>query len=278
MSAITPETIAVGHKRESSASNPAYDMSEWYDSRFYKLGLLPILGMAVFWIWFQRTYAYSHGMDSMEPEFDQIWMGLWRFQMILWPTMAALYWGWLWKTRSTREELASLTVKQEIKRYFYFLMWLGVYLFGVYWGSSFFTEQDASWHQVIIRDTSFTPSHIPLFYGSFPMYIIMGVSMYIYASTRLPLYNKTTSFPLVMVIAGPIMSLPNVGLNEWGHAFWFMEELFSAPLHWGFVVLAWAGLFQGGLATQIIARFSNLLDVQWNKQSRVILDNVVKAA
>ncbi|SFU74002.1 hypothetical protein SAMN05216417_12151, partial [Nitrosospira multiformis] len=45
MSAITPETIAVGHKRESSASSRAYDMSEWYDSRFYKLGLLPILGI-----------------------------------------------------------------------------------------------------------------------------------------------------------------------------------------------------------------------------------------
>ena len=29
------------------------------------------------------------------------------------------------------------------------------------------------------------------------------------------------------------------------------------------------------LAVQIIARFSNLMDVQWNKQSRVILDNVV---
>ena len=129
---------------------------------------------------------------------------------------------------------------------------------------------------MIIRDTSFTPSHIPLFYGSFPMYIIMGVSMYIYASTRLPIYNKATSFPLVMVIAGPIMSLPNVGLNEWGHAFWFMEELFSAPLHWGFVVLAWAGLFQGGLAVQIISRYSNMVDVQWNKQSRVIMDNVVK--
>ena len=41
MSAITPETIAVGHKRESSASSRAYDMSEWYDSRFYKLGLMP---------------------------------------------------------------------------------------------------------------------------------------------------------------------------------------------------------------------------------------------
>ena len=30
------------------ASSPAYDMSEWYDSRWYKLGLLSVLGMAVF--------------------------------------------------------------------------------------------------------------------------------------------------------------------------------------------------------------------------------------
>src|SRR5665647_2968518 len=58
------------------------------------------------------------------------------------------------------------------------MMWLGVYLFGVYWGGSFFTEQDASWHQVIIRDTSFTPSHVVVFYGSFPMYIVCGVASY----------------------------------------------------------------------------------------------------
>ncbi|HEU4854526.1 MAG TPA: methane monooxygenase/ammonia monooxygenase subunit C, partial [Nitrosospira sp.] len=45
--------------------------------------------------------------------------------------------------------------------------------------------------------------------------------------------------------------------------------------HWGFVVLAWAALFAGGVAVQIIARFSNLLDVQWNNQSRAILDDVV---
>lgn len=68
----------------------------------------------------------------MEPEFEQIWMGLWRFQMMLWPTLAVIVWGWVWKTRDTREQLASLPVKKEIKRHFYFLMWLGVYTFAVY--------------------------------------------------------------------------------------------------------------------------------------------------
>ena len=42
-------------------------------------------------------------------------------------------------------------------------------------GASFFTEQDGTWHQTVIRDTDFTPSHIIEFYMSYPMYIIVGV-------------------------------------------------------------------------------------------------------
>ncbi len=50
--------------------------------------------------------------------------------------------------------------------------------------------------------------------------------------------------------------LPNVGLNEWGHAFWFVDKLFSAPLNRGFVTLGWCGLFgaAGGVSAQIVSR------------------------
>ncbi|TXI28734.1 MAG: methane monooxygenase/ammonia monooxygenase subunit C, partial [Nitrosomonas oligotropha] len=48
----------------SSASSASYDMSLWYDSKYYKLGMLTMLLVAIFWIWYQRTFAYSHGMDS----------------------------------------------------------------------------------------------------------------------------------------------------------------------------------------------------------------------
>ncbi|MBL8496768.1 MAG: methane monooxygenase/ammonia monooxygenase subunit C, partial [Nitrosomonas sp.] len=73
----------------SSASKSAdYDMSLWYDSKYYKLGMLTMLLVAIFWIWYQRTFAYSHGMDSMEPEFDKVWMGLWRVHMTLMPLFA----------------------------------------------------------------------------------------------------------------------------------------------------------------------------------------------
>jgi len=33
-----------------------------------------------------------------------------------------------------------------------------------------------------------------------------------------------------------------------------MEELFTAPLHWGFVVLGWSALALGGLGIQLILR------------------------
>src|SRR6185437_4848267 len=88
------------------------------------------------------------------------------------------------------------------------------------------------------------------------------------------LYSKATSFALVAAVVGPMFILPNVGLNEWGHAFWFVDELFSAPLHWGFVTLGWCGLFAsaGGVAAQIISRMSNLADVIWNNAPKSILD------
>jgi len=71
--------------------------------------------------------------------------------------------------------------------------------------------------------------------------------------------NYGVSLPHVLAVVGPFMIMPNVGLNEWGHAFWFMEELFSAPLHWGFVVLGWSALALGGVLMQVVIRVNELL-------------------
>ncbi|SFN99083.1 methane monooxygenase/ammonia monooxygenase subunit C, partial [Nitrosospira briensis] len=51
MSTTTSGNLAVS---QTKAGNASFDMSEWYDSRYYKIGLLPILGIAMFWVWFQR--------------------------------------------------------------------------------------------------------------------------------------------------------------------------------------------------------------------------------
>jgi len=126
-----------------------------------------------------------------------------------------------------------------------------VYAFCVYFTGSFFAEMDASWHQTVVRDTAFTPSHVILFYGTIPLYILFGVGGFLYAMTRLPRFADRISIPYALAVAGPFLILPNLGYNEWGHAFWMMEEFFSAPLHWGFVVLGWSVLALGGLLLQI---------------------------
>ncbi|MBS0181113.1 MAG: methane monooxygenase/ammonia monooxygenase subunit C [Nitrospira sp.] len=255
-----------------TAGKQGYDISQWYDSRPAKIGWLAMLGIITFWLLYQRAYGYSHGLDSMTPEFDSVWMGLWRFNILANATFFAVAIGWIWITRD--RNLANLDPKLELKRYFYWLGWLACYVFGVYFAGSLTLEQDAAWHQVIIRDTSFTASHIVAFYGTFPLYITCGVASYLYAQTRLPLYAQATSFPLVAAVVGPMFILPNVGLNEWGHAFWFVDEMFAAPLHWGFVALGWCGLFgaAGGVAAQTVSRMSNLADVIWNAASKSILD------
>jgi methane/ammonia monooxygenase subunit C len=255
-----------------TANDQGYDISQWYDSRPAKIGWLAMLGVIVFWLLYQRAYGYSHGLDSMTPEFDSVWMGLWRFNILANATFFAVAIGWIWMTRD--RNLADLDPKLELKRYFYWMGWLACYMFGVYFAGSLTLEQDAAWHQVIIRDTSFTASHIVAFYGTFPLYITCAVASYLYAQTRLPLYAKATSFPLVAAVVGPMFILPNVGLNEWGHAFWFVDEMFAAPLHWGFVALGWCGLFgaAGGVAAQTVSRMSNLADVIWNNAPKSILD------
>ena len=73
--------------------------------------------------------------------------------------------------------MANVDPKTELKRYFYFMMWArGVCVWRVLGRVATPLEQDASWHQVIIRDTSFTASHIIAFYFTFPLYITCGVS------------------------------------------------------------------------------------------------------
>ena len=64
--------------------------------------------------------------------------------------------------------------------------------------------------------------------------------------------------PMALIVAAPVLIMPNLGLNEWGHTFFYAEELFAAPIHWGFVLLGW-GLFAiGGLIIQILQRVREL--------------------
>ena len=153
--------------------------------------------------------------------------------------------GWMWKTRD--RDIENVQPREELRRIFNLLAWIFVYGLAIYWGAGYFTEQDGTWHMTVIHDTDFTPSHIIEFYMAYPVYIIMGCGAFMYASmyarTRVPAFAcHGWSIAFVMLFVGPFMIFPNVGLNEWGDTFWFMEELFVAPLHWGFVFFGWFSL------------------------------------
>jgi methane/ammonia monooxygenase subunit C len=165
---------------------------------------------------YQQFFAWTTGLDSSTPEFQTHWMRLLYGEFFVEGVAAAAIWGWLWKTRD--RNLAALEPSEEIKRYLRLIGWLLMYVFAVYW-AEFFAEQDATWHQTVVRDTEFTPSHIALFFGAMPVFIIMGVSSYLYARTRIPQFARGHSVPFVIAVAGPFMMLPNVGFNEWGHTF-----------------------------------------------------------
>jgi methane/ammonia monooxygenase subunit C len=130
-------------------------------------------------------------------------------------------------------------------------------------------EADAAWHQTTIRDTDFTPTHIALFYFVIPAGMVGGIIGFIWVHTRLPYFVNRISIPMAILTAGPILIMPNLGFNEWGHTFFYMEELFSAPIHWGFVVLAWALFAIGGFVIQVLNRILELTALDTKQKTLV---------
>jgi methane/ammonia monooxygenase subunit C len=248
-------SVTTDTARSAEKTGLAFYMKAWPN---YAAGVGTIMAIAAFYNWYELVHGHAHGLDFHTEEFQVYWMRLLYTQWMVEPVVATLLWGSLWLSRT--RDMSTVTPKEELRRYFGLWMFLGVYAVAVYWGGSYFTEQDGAWHNVVIRDTSFTPSHITEFYMSYPMYIIVGVGSLLYAYTRLPIYQREgLSVPHIIAVVGPFMILPNVGLNEWGHAFWFMEELFVAPLHWGFVILGWFAMGWIGIVVQTAQQVNKLL-------------------
>ena len=205
-----------------------------------------------------HEYAYSVGLDYFEPEFAVYWMPVLYLELAVASLTLFGVTAWLWKTRDTN--VHAITPEEELRRYFRLITWLTAYTFVVLITGSVGGEADAAWHQVVIRDTDFTPTHIILFYLLVPALIIAGVGSFLYASTRLPEFSRRFQVPLCVAIGGPILIMPNVGLNEWGHTFFYAEELFAAPIHWGFAALGLALLGLGGVVMHLIGRMRELVD------------------
>jgi methane/ammonia monooxygenase subunit C len=205
---------------------------------------------------YQQAFAFKYGLDSTTPEFATHWVTLFKLEVPLIFGTGIVMWLYLWMSRD--KHMDRLSPETELRRHFNLVAWFIVYTFSFLWVASFYGEGDATWHQTVIRDTALTPSHIVLFYACVPLYIVLGVSTMLYAMTRIPRFADSFSVPLIMAVLGPGLILPNLGYNEWGHAFWLTEEIFSHPLHWGFPILGWTGLALGGVLLQVLMRMAEL--------------------
>ncbi|MGR8919866.1 MAG: methane monooxygenase/ammonia monooxygenase subunit C [Gammaproteobacteria bacterium] len=248
----TIETAAHAHREQAETT---YRFVDW--GMFLKV----ILGIAAVYTLvrvYMHEYAYTVGLDYFEPEFAAYWMPLLYAELVAATAGLLGVSVYLWRTRD--RDLANLPPEVELQRYFKLIAWLTGYTFVVLLTGSVGGEADAAWHQVVIRDTDFTPTHIILFYLLVPTLIIFGIGSFLYASTRLPEFSNRFLLSLCVAIGGPILIMPNVGLNEWGHTFFYAEELFAAPIHWGFALLGLALLALGGVVVHIIARCKDLVD------------------
>lgn len=235
-----------------------YD-AKWYLKYFkkYLATIAAILLMYVSITTYQYTFAESTGLDSTDPLFEEYWMNLFYIEVVFQLILIAGLGYYFWKHRD--RNLDQLPPREELRRYLNLTMWISIYTFSVYWAGSYFAEQDNAWHQAAIRDNIFTANHVIEFYLCFPFYTIMGISSWLYARTQLPLNAKNISLPLTLAVAGPFMIFVAVGFNEWGHTFWFREELFGAYMHYAFVIGVWFALAVGGILLQCVMRMSELI-------------------
>jgi methane/ammonia monooxygenase subunit C len=216
------------------------------------------LAMALFGVyrWYQQNYSFNVGLDYFEADFQTYWMRLFYIQIVAIGAIMVIGAPWIWFTRP--KDPMAMSPQKELLIYYTILSFAAVGSVILVAVLGLFVEADAAWHQVTVRDTDFTPTHIGLFYFAIPLGAVGAILGVLWIHTRLPYFNNRFSLPLGMIAAAPVLIMPNLGLNEWGHTFFYAEELFAAPIHWGFVTLGW-GLFAiTGLVLQILARIRQL--------------------
>lgn len=209
-----------------------------------------LFALGIFWRVYQQIFAWSCS-EATDPCYSRIWMPFLYVEMVVWTIWGSVWFAWLAKGCRTCDEhratLGAVHPRHEASHLWSLLGMLFVFCLAVYWGGSYYAEEDGSWHQVAVRDTAFTPAHIIIFYAAFPVFAILIIATYLYARTRLPALfrDRGMNFGFALLLTAGVMEIFQVAFNEWSHSFWIAEEIFAAPFHWGFVLWGYmaAGIF-----------------------------------
>ena len=257
MSTVMPQAVteaeAIAKSPSASRSLEEVPRVPWKPM----LGVAGVITIALFLIkWYQHAYSWSAGLDAWSPEFQTFWMTIFYAEIIALPTLGAVWLAYLWFTRD--RDIQNLPARQELSRYYAMFAFLSASALVITAAIGLLTEADAAWHQVVIRDTDFTPTHIFLFYLGVPAILVILSVAWMWVHTRLPYFANRISVPLSVAIIGFVMVGPVVAFNEWAHTFFYAEELFAAPVHWFFVLFGFSLVFVGGFVVQCVQRIAQL--------------------
>ena len=210
------------------------------------LGPALILGLTAIYEVYEYFFAWKTGLDAASPEFFLTWKIPLLVGLIGITVFTLGWWGWIVRTGKTIAQ--NVSHAEEVRRIAVFWALIGMTSVVLYVEASFWPNWDGAWHQTAVRDTAFTPAHIPMFYLYFPMGITFTVGTYLYGRTRLPkVYGADKGFPwsFALLIAAAVTEMMQVAMNEWGHSLWITEEIFAVPFHWPFVLYGWlaGGIF-----------------------------------
>ena len=173
------------------------------------LAMLAFIAVFGLYRWYQQTHAFTTGLDYFEPEFQTHWMNLFWAQGILLILLGGSGMAWAWFTRE--QDLSRLSPQDELWRYYLVICILALGSVMVLLTLGVFAESDAAWHQITIRDTDFTPTHIGLQYFAIPAFGASLLVAFIWIHTRLPAFQNRVSIPAALIAMGPILMMPNIG-------------------------------------------------------------------
>jgi len=221
---------------------------------------LIVLGIAIIYEAYQFAFAWKTGIDAASTEFFYTWKIPLIIGLLGITAFTLGWWGWIVRTGRTIAQTVSHD--EEVRRIAVFWGLVGATSVCLYVEASFWPNYDGAWHQTAVRDTAFTPAHIPMFYLFFPMGITLTVGTYLYGRTRLPkVYGADKGFPwsFALLIAASVTEVMQVAMNEWGYSLWITEEIFAVPFHWPFVFYGWLA---GGIFALWAETLIRLLGIQ----------------
>ena len=124
-----------------------------------------------------------------------------------------------------------------LNSYLILIAWTIAFIYTVTWASTFLVQLDRPWQQILDQGSGLTPAHAVIFFVSMPIYVIIGLGMFLHARKHLYHFFKTHKTTLTLFIVLPFFILPSSETDHLKSTYSF-DAISSAALYWT-VVLSW---------------------------------------